>query len=714
MCIGNFAISPNTLPVELTSYQFHITTDLIPPPLADESYYCVFGHLGSSVVEGNLIPGMDFTDLTCNYSFTVDQFSDGIFDTIVVDFSLRSDIGNINFITITDGFSFFNCSAHTKCSSCLSSDNLCGWCLYDKKCTSSNDQCEGLPEWISTGRDTITACPVILSPHHGIASDYQQPVGTSRFLPLDVMNMPAPHEEYRYQCVISYNGLQSILRAEHVGPDVIHCITRPNSFSQVEYIRGRIDVRWTRPDLVYELENEVDPLNVILYNCSALAGGCSSCLSVSNTLMLDCGWCNRSCVIMESCSDGSIFTTTSSTCPLPNITMVNPNSGPYQGGTDVTISGTDLGVVVDDILIVTIGGAQCVIQADSYQPGIGVTCTTTRNSTTNSEVNITMKINRDEGPGHAVLLNGFRYAEVTISGFYPTKIPRSGDIVINVTGNNFNISDPSLARIDIVEIPCIVIVRTLNSTFVQCVAGPRPMSGSGKVVFRIDNGEALSDDDFEYSDDPEVSFLVTRSIIKSGGIDLIFLGTDLNLVQIDMVIDIVNITNDMLVMRYNTNCLSSTEDSTILYCSFPIISSDLISGVENGVLILHYSLVAASVPGLTNLHMRPSLQLEIVDDPEFNRFSSIVTYQPGSNKTLMISGSRIDVVRQEEVTIIIDNSTCNIISVTATTITCIPPEFDIGVVTDVVHMVPIKCTVNQDWITCMSLLMKYLNKRTLI
>ena len=60
----------------------------------------------------------------------------------------------------------------------------------------------------------------------------------------------------------------------------------------------------------------------------------------------------------------------------------------------------------------------------------------------------------------------------------------------------------------------IFVNRTLNSTFVQCVAGPRPMSGSGKVVFRIDNGEALSDDDFEYSDDPEVSFLVTRSVIK--------------------------------------------------------------------------------------------------------------------------------------------------------------------------------------------------------
>ena len=104
--------------------------------------------------------------------------------------------------------------------------------------------------------------------------------------------------------------------------------------------------------------------------------------------MLDCGWCNSltSCVIMESCSDGSTFTTTSSTCPSPQITMVctmwqvvnnvilmeqvNPNSGPYQGGTNVTISGTDLGVVVDDIINITIGGAPCMIYRDSYQPGV--------------------------------------------------------------------------------------------------------------------------------------------------------------------------------------------------------------------------------------------------------------------------------------------------------------------------------------------------------
>ena len=45
---------------------------MIPPPLTDENFYCVFGDLGSSVVEGNLNSTVDFTNLTCNYSFTVE------------------------------------------------------------------------------------------------------------------------------------------------------------------------------------------------------------------------------------------------------------------------------------------------------------------------------------------------------------------------------------------------------------------------------------------------------------------------------------------------------------------------------------------------------------------------------------------------------------------------------------------------------------------
>ena len=50
---------------------------------------------------------------------------------------------------------------------------------------------------------------------------------------------------------------------------------------------------------------------------------------------------------------------------------MNPNSSPYQGGTDVTITGTDLGVALEDIINITIGGTLCIIYSDSYQPGVG-------------------------------------------------------------------------------------------------------------------------------------------------------------------------------------------------------------------------------------------------------------------------------------------------------------------------------------------------------
>ena len=58
-------------------FQFNITADWLPPPLDNESYYCVFGDLGSSLLEGDLIPGANFTNLTCDYSFNVMQFSNG-------------------------------------------------------------------------------------------------------------------------------------------------------------------------------------------------------------------------------------------------------------------------------------------------------------------------------------------------------------------------------------------------------------------------------------------------------------------------------------------------------------------------------------------------------------------------------------------------------------------------------------------------------------
>ena len=103
------------------------------------------------------------------------------------------------------------------------------------------------------------------------------------------------------------------------------CVPAVDDFTQVEYVDdASVSVLWSGSGVTYYLETEVDLLTgticicmymqvllfimflltVILYNCSALAGVCSSCLSVSTLLSLDCEcvmtqeilqWQNLSC-----------------------------------------------------------------------------------------------------------------------------------------------------------------------------------------------------------------------------------------------------------------------------------------------------------------------------------------------------------------------------------------------------------------------------------
>jgi len=56
--------------------------------------------------------------------------------------------------------------------------------------------------------------------------------------------------------------------------------------------------------------------------------------------------------------------------------------------------------------------------------------------------------------------------------------------------------------------------RTLNSTFIQCIAGQRSQHGIGPVVFIIDNSVTKSDNDFTYTNDPQLFALRNNKVIK--------------------------------------------------------------------------------------------------------------------------------------------------------------------------------------------------------
>ena len=90
-------------------------------------------------------------------------------------------------------------------------------------------------------------------------------------------------------------------------------------------------------------------------------------------------------------------------------------------------------------------------------------------------------------------------------------------------------------------------------------------------------------------------------------------------------------------------CLSNTqqnctaESDTELSCAFPAILPELLDGLMNGTLQLTTSLVAASVPGLDNLHLMSQFVIEFADDPVITPLTQAIPFQP--NTTIMISVS---------------------------------------------------------------------------
>ena len=59
-----------------------------------------------------------------------------------------------------------------------------------------------------------------------------------------------------------------------------------------------------------------------------------------------------------------------------------------------------------------------------------------------------------------------------------------------------------------------MLCSSLNSTYFQCIAGPRGSPGTGKVAFIVDNSITLSEENFQYSEDPLVFSVRNSEIIR--------------------------------------------------------------------------------------------------------------------------------------------------------------------------------------------------------
>uniref|UniRef100_A0AAY4E154 Plexin-B1 n=1 Tax=Denticeps clupeoides TaxID=299321 RepID=A0AAY4E154_9TELE len=235
-------------------------------------------------------------------------------------------------------FTFYDCKAvkqlsGSTCRGCVLSRWGCNWCVHQHMCTHKPTCEEGVIIYNEHGSSVswgASACPCV------------EKVQGSSLLPVRVE---------RKITLLAHN-----LHLYQVTP------LPPTTKSLHKY--------WLDLDFLYQIPFCVMsvPLypcvSVTLYNCSVGRSDCSRCHTADQKY--SCVWCGgaqSSCVYTESCSERI-----EETCPAPVIHFIEPQSGLVEGGTVVTISGSNLGQKAQDIQgSVTVAGVPCIVIPDLYE-----------------------------------------------------------------------------------------------------------------------------------------------------------------------------------------------------------------------------------------------------------------------------------------------------------------------------------------------------------
>ena len=164
-------------------------------------------------------------------------------------------------------------------------------------------------------------------------------------------------------------------------------------------------------------------------------------------------------------------------CPISSI---SPISGPTIGGTTVTLTGRDLGVMVEDVIEVSFGDSLCGVDENSYTPGDAyinmcwycihiiiwnshfyagttIVCNTTQSDAIGA-VNVTVRIQRgvDIVSTNSSLNPTFTYAVPSLMSVFPLYGPKSGGTVITIKGAALNISNSTETKVKLAGVYCII------------------------------------------------------------------------------------------------------------------------------------------------------------------------------------------------------------------------------------------------------------------
>ncbi|XP_076840019.1 LOW QUALITY PROTEIN: plexin-B1 [Brachyhypopomus gauderio] len=365
------------------------------------------------------------------------------------------------------------------------------------------------------------ACPCV----ERVQGSSLLPINVERKITLVGRNLHLYQDvELDYECVLAIEGRSVVVAAFVETDDSIFYVTcqlhQYSYFADVDEYNATVSVR-TRGS--FEMDRPHD-LYVRLYNCSVGRTDCSRCYTAEP--LYECAWCEGEhfhCVYRDSCT-----ARIQHTCPAPHIHLIEPLSGPVEGGTLITISGSNLGQRAEDIQnSVTVAGTPCTVIPGRYEISSSIVCeTTVSGAERRGQVSVEVK-----GGGTGQSAQHFRYQDPVLLRMSPLKGPKSGGTLLTIVGRGLMTGQTSEIRVLIGGVPCLISPNREDER-IECVTGSSNRTGEHGVTVMFGRAvRHLKAAVYHYTPDPNITNATPSKSFFSGGRMIRVYGQNLDVVQ---------------------------------------------------------------------------------------------------------------------------------------------------------------------------------------
>lgn len=544
------------------------------------------------------------------------------------------------------------------------------------------------------------------------------PAGVKRSVKVRVHVIGHSIVQTRYVCQFNIEGRVSSVNAQLLG-DTIYCDSMEFMYtSKSPHITATFAVIW---DGAKPLDNPHN-IHVVIYRCRDMADSCGMCLALP--AKYGCGWCSssNSCEVEEQCkgTEGTVdWLNRLQTCPNPEIHSFSPRTGPWEGGTNITIKGINLGKNFTDIYSgVKIAGIDCLPYRELYLDTREIVCKVDGPGTMAyraGKIVVQVQDYRGESRGD------FEFVDPIIHDFEPKFGPVSGGTKVHIRGNYLNAG--SLIKGSISGLRCEIISTDVKDAF--CKTAKAPALSKGFLKMEFDSGERpFNSVAFEYVADPVVDYATSGGSgqkvpkgIPSGGVKITVIGHNFKSIQ----------TPSMYVYNDNRQFISDCQilSDVEMVCNSPVIDTDNFKGdgptvmrltggdvtdyqplqslggyessyrmseaiamqlssntqfsdpkfisewqAGNAPIQLEYGFIMDDVPTTMNLSSK-SKPFELYPDPFYFKFDELKYY---NSEYLTINGKNLDrACKESDVEVRIGDNLCNITSLSRHQLTCRPP-----------------------------------------